>query len=176
MDADEIRRWSDRYDEVYDDDLREIERELNRDLAEQGYITQEQLGEVVRWKLNGQKGRRDLNIEKVNVVPEGFIRRVSEAAFLVDDPVIQLKTLQSIPGIGGATATVVLMFYDPENYAVGDRYIVHEFFGEDRGMRVTDYPKILAELRDRNPGDFDLRTVEKAYYQRYRDEYDAGDW
>ncbi|WP_255470553.1 hypothetical protein [Halorubrum sp. CBA1125] len=43
-------------------------------------------------------------------------------------------------------------------------------------MRVTDYPDILKELRDRNPGDFDLRTVEKAYYQRYRVENDVGDW
>ncbi len=176
MNADEIRRWSDRYDEVYDDDLRRIEQRLNEDLTEQRYMTRDQLEDVVRWKLNGQKGRRDLNIEKVNSVSDEFIRRVSEAAFLVDDPVLKLKTLQSIPGIGGATATVVLRFYDPKSYAVGDRYIVHEFFGEDRGMRVTDYPKILAELRERNPGDFDLRTVEKAYYQRYRDEHDAGDW
>ncbi len=176
MDADEIRSWSDRYDEVYDDDLRGIEQRLNEDLVEQGYITRDQLEDVVRWKLNGQKGRRDLNIEKVNSVPDEFIRRISEAAFLIDDPVLQLKTLQSVPGIGGATATVVLRFYDPGNYAVGDRYIVHEFFGEDRGMRVTDYPKILAELRERNPGNFDLRTVEKAYYQRYRDEHDVGDW
>jgi len=176
MDADEIQRWSNRYDEVYDDDLRKIEDRLNDALPEQGYITRDQLEDVVRWKLNGQKGRRDLNIEKVNSVPDEFVRRVSEAAFLVDDPTLQLKTLQSIPGIGGATATVILRFYDPENYAIGDRYIVHEFFGEDRGMRVTDYPKILAELRDRNPGGFDLRTVEKAYYQRYRDEHDVGDW
>ncbi|WP_096390428.1 DNA glycosylase family protein [Halopenitus persicus] len=176
MDADEIREWSDRYDEVYDEDLQAIEDRLNDVLPEQGYITREQLEDVVRWKLNGQQGRRDLNVEKVNAVPDAFIRRVSEAAFLVDDPTLQLKTLQSIPGIGGATATVVLMFSDPEAYAIGDRYIVHEFFGEDRGMRVTDYPKILAELRERNPGDFDLRTVEKAYYQRYRVENEVGDW
>ncbi|WP_280535411.1 hypothetical protein [Halopenitus sp. POP-27] len=176
MDADEIRYWSDCYDEVYDGDLREIEDRLNDALPERGYITRDQLEDVVRWKLNGQKGRRDLNIEKVNAVPDEFVRRVSEAAFLVDDPTLRLKTLQSIPGIGGATATVILRFYDPENYAIGDRYIVHELFGEDRGMRVTDYPKILKELRDRNPGGFDLRTVEKAYYQRYRDEHGVGDW
>ncbi|SEH59425.1 hypothetical protein SAMN05192561_11057 [Halopenitus malekzadehii] len=176
MDANEIRTWSDRYDEVYDDDLRAIEERLHEALADQESITREQLEDVVRWKLNGQTGRRDRNVEQVRSVPDEFVRRVSEAALLVDDPTLQLKTLRSIPGIGGATATVVLMFYDPENYAIGDRYIVHEFFGEDRGMRVTDYPKILAELRERNPGDFDLRTVEKAYYQRYRVENDVGNW
>ena len=176
MDADEIRDWSEQYDEAYDDDLQAIEERLHDDLTDQQYITRDQLEDVVRWKLNGQAGRRELNIEQVRTVPDEFVQLVSEAAFLVDDPALQLKTLQSIPGIGGATATVVLMFYDPESYAIGDRYIVHEFFGEDRGMRVTDYPKILAELHDRNPDGFDLRTVEKAYYQRYRVENDRGNW
>jgi len=176
MDADDIRYWSDRYDEVYDDDLKPIEERLNETLPDQQYLTQDDLEDVIWWKLDGQKGRRDRNIEKVNTVPDEFIQRVSEAAFLIDDPKVQLKTLRSIPGIGGATATVVLAFYDPETYAVGDRYIVHELLEEDRRMRVTDYPKILAELRDRNPGGFDLRAVEKAYYQRYRDEHDVGMW
>ena len=176
MDTDAIRKWSQRYEEVYDGDLQRIEEQLHESLTEQQYITREQLTDVVRWKLNGQPGRRNRNIEQVNSVPDEFVRRVSEAALLVDDPEIQLKTLKSIPGIGGATATVVLRFYDPEHYAIGDRYIVHEFFGEDRGMRITDYPKILEELRNRNPGDFDLRTIEKAYYQRYRDEHDVGNW
>ncbi|QSG14369.1 hypothetical protein [Halapricum desulfuricans] len=176
MDADEIRDWRDRYDEVYDDELQAIEARLHEDLTDQQYITRDQLEDVVRWKLNGMPGRRERNIKQVQTVPDEFVRLVSEAAFLVDDPALQLKTLKSIPGIGGATATVILMFYDPETYAIGDRYIVHEFFGEDRGMRVTDYPDILEELHDRNPGGFDLRTVEKAYYQRYRIENDVGDW
>lgn len=159
MDADEIRRWSDRYDEVYDDDLQEIEERLNGALPEQGYITRDQLQEVVRWKLNGMPGRRGGNVDRVGSVPDEFVRRVTEAALLVDDPTIQLKTLKSIPGIGPATGTVVLSFYDPEHYGIGDRYILHEFFGDEGQMGVTDYPDILAELRDRNPGDFDLRTV-----------------
>lgn len=94
----------------------------------------------------------------------------------MDDPKIQLETFTSIPGIGSAIATVILAFYDPTNYAVGDRYIVDIFLDEDRGMRITDYPTILEEFRNRNPGDFDLRTVEKAYYQSYRDKHDIGRW
>jgi len=134
------------------------------------------LQEVVRWKLNEMPGRRGGNVDRVGSVPDEFVRRVTEAALLVDDPTIQLKALKSIPGIGPATGTVVLTFYDPEHYGIGDRYILHEFFGEEGQMGVTGYPDILAELRDRNPGDFDLRTVEKAYYQRYRGEHDVGDW
>jgi hypothetical protein len=175
MDADEIRYWSERYDEVYDDDLKRIEKRLNETVRDRRCLTREELEDVIRWKLDGQPGRRDRNVEKANAVPDDFVRLVSEAAFLVDDPKLQLKTLKSIPGVGSATATVVLAFYDPETYAVGDRYVVHELFGEDRQLRVTDYPRLLAAFRDRNPGRFDLRTVEKAYYQRYREERDVGD-
>ncbi|GGL64370.1 hypothetical protein [Halocalculus aciditolerans] len=171
MDRSGITRWATLYEESYDEELHEIEQALHEALQSQGYITQEQLRDVVTWKLDNQAGRRSGNIERVNRVPDAFVRRVSEAALLVDDPAVQLKTLASIPGIGCATATVVLAFYDPERYAVGDRYMVDLFFGEDRQLRVTDYPKLLSELRDRNPGGFDLRTVEKAYYQRYRDEH-----
>jgi hypothetical protein len=102
--------------------------------------------------------------------PEAFVQQVTGAALLPDDPKIQLQTLSSIPGIGDATGTVVLAFYDPAVYAVGDRYLVNVLFGEDRGFRRSDYPELLEELQARNPGDFDLRTVEKAYYRRYQEQ------
>lgn len=171
MDAETVREWAQSYDDSYDEVLHEIERELHQALQEQGYVTRDQLTDVVTWKLDNQAGRRSGNIERVKQVPDAFVRRVSEAALLVDGPEIQLKTLASIPGIGYATATVILTFYDPAQYAVGDRYMVDLFFGEDRQMRVTDYPKLLSELQEQNPGGFELRTVEKAYYQRYREEH-----
>lgn len=176
LDSAEIKRWSDEYDANYDEQLREIEDTLNETLSEQHYITRDQLQQVIAWKLAAQPGRRDTNIERTNAVPDEFIRQLSGAALLVDDPKIQVKALACIPGIGNATATLVLAFYDPENYAIGDRYIVNALLGEDRGMRATDYPKILDELRDCNPGEFDLRTVEKAYYRKYRYDHNVGRW
>lgn len=172
MDTDEIRDRSERYDEAYNDDHQTVEEDLHERLTGQQYITQDQLAKVIGWKLENQTGRRDWFIERMRSVPDEFIRRVSEAALLVDKPKTQLHTIKSIPGIGSATATVVLAFYDPTNYVVGDRYIIDALFGEDRGFRVSDYPTLLEELRDRNPGDFDLRTIEKAYYHRYQEEHD----
>lgn len=172
MDADEIRAWSKRYDDGYSEEHQTIEEDLHERLTEQQYITQDQLAKVISWKLDNQPGRRDRFTEDMRSVPDEFVRLVSEAALLIDDPKQQLHTLDSIPGVGGAMATVVLAFYDPTNYAVGDRYIVDVLFGDSRQMRFSDYPKILAELRQKNLGNFDLRTVEKAYYQRYREEND----
>ncbi|WP_162994014.1 hypothetical protein [Halalkalicoccus subterraneus] len=176
MDHDEVKQWSEQYDANYDPDLKEIEETLTTALGEQHYITQEQLEKVMQWKLNAQRGRRDRYIEWMSEVPAAFVQRISQAAFLVNDPKLQLETLTSIPGIGPATATVVLAFHDPMNYAIGDRYIVAALFGEDRALRFSDYPRLLTELHDRNPGEFDLRTVEKAYYQQYRETHDVGRW
>jgi hypothetical protein len=94
-----------------------------------------------------------------------FVQRISEATFFVDDPEIQPEALTSIPGIGPATATVVLAFHDPMNYAIGNRYMVAALFGEDRALRFSDYPRLLTAFRDRNPGKFGLQTVETASYQ-----------
>ncbi|WP_245634128.1 hypothetical protein [Halalkalicoccus paucihalophilus] len=103
-----------------------------------------------------------------------FVQRICEAAFSVYDPKLQLETLTSIPGIGPATATGVLAVHDPTNYAIGDRYRVAALLGEDRTLQLSDYPRLLTELRDQNPGGFDLWTVETAYYQQYRDTCDVG--
>lgn len=176
MDADEIEDWSEQYDDIYPERLKTIEEEVRSDLREQGYLTPDQLEKVIHWKLDGQGGRGDGYIDDMRRVPDEFVERVTEAALLVDDPQVQVDTIASIPGVGAATATVVLMFYDPEKYAVGDRYLKDEFLDTDRSMRVPDYPKILDELRNRNPGGYDLRTVEKAYWMRYVDENDVGDW
>lgn len=176
MDAEEIEEWSGRYDETYPQRLQAIEEELRSALREQGYLTRDQLEKVIDWKLDGQGGRGDGYIDDMRRVPNEFVEKVTESALLVDDPQVQVDTITSIPGVGAATATVVLMFYDPEVYAVGDRYLKHEFLDIDRSMRVTEYPKILDELRDRNPGDYDLRTVEKAYWMRYTVENSVGDW
>jgi len=170
VDAEEIREYSQRYDEGYSKEHDEIEQRVHNVLDNEGRLTQDDLEDVMRWKLDNQPGRRDRYIEMMRSTPEEFVQHITEAALLPEDPKIQLQTLSSIPGIGDATGTVVLAFYDPTTYAVGDRYIIDALFGEDRGFRRSDYSDLLDELRERNPDEFDLRTVEKAYYRRYQEE------
>lgn len=171
MDAEEIRTYSERYNDYYSDEHQEIEEEVGATLDEDGYLTRDEMADVLTWKLDNQPGRRDRYIGMMRSTPEGFVRRVTEAALLPKNPTIQLQTLSSIPGVGDATGTVVLAFYQPATYAVGDRYMVDALLGEDRGFRRSDYSDLLEELRERNPGEFDLRTIEKAYYRRYQEQH-----
>lgn len=174
MERGHIRDKLRKYDDIYAGELRRIEDELNAALSEQGYITPDQLRMVFDWKFDGMPGRGDYLKGIVRQLPEAFVVNCSKAAFVVDEPKTQLDTLTSIPGVGDATASVILAFYDPERYCVGDRYIVHALLGEQRGMRATDYPKLLEHIDDINTGEFTRREVEKAVYQEYRDTHGKG--
>ena len=176
MDKADIDKWSKRYDDDYEKRLQDIQKDLHSGLHDRGYLTQNDVVDAIRWKLDAQGGRRGGNIEKVRQVPEEFVEKVTAAAFLVDDPRVQVGTLDSIPGVGPATASAILTFYDPENYAVGDKYLMDEFLDKERTMGVSDYPKILQALKDRNPGNYALRTVEKAYWKRYTVKNNVGKW
>jgi hypothetical protein len=70
-------------------------------------------------------------------------------------------------------ATLLLDFSDPSKYVIGDWYPVAVLFDKDRAIGLSDHPRMLAELRDRNPRGFDLQTLEKAVYWKYRDEQDV---
>lgn len=176
MNGDDIEKWSKRYDDEYEQRLQAIQDDLHSALHDRGYLTQEKVLDAIRWKLDAQGGRRSGYIEKVRRLPEKFVEKVTEAALLVDDPKVQVSTLNSIPGVGAATASAILTFYDTENHAIGDQYLMDELLDKERTMSVYDYPKILQALRDRNPGAYDLRTVEKAYWKRYTVENDVGNW
>ncbi len=54
--------------------------------------------------------------------------------------------------------------------------MIAALFGEDRALRLSDYPRILTELHERNPDEYNLRTLEKAYYQQYRATHNIGRW
>jgi len=66
--------------------IRKSKRKLGGALNEKGYLTQDELASVVGWKLDNQPGRRDRYIEMMRSTPKEFVRRVTEAALLPDDP------------------------------------------------------------------------------------------
>lgn len=169
MTESEISQYAERYEDEGTDLDSDIEQELTDVLKDQDYLTKEQVAKCIEWKLQGQTGRRDRYIKMLKEdVSDETVELLTEAAFNEDDPVTQLKILRSLPGIGNATATVLFTFNNPEDYCVGDRYINREILNKDQSVRPSNYVDLLQKLREIGKG-HDLRTVEKAYYRRYRD-------
>lgn len=178
MDADRIEELSDRYDAYIQTELSgetglsTVEENLRTELQEQEYVTQDQLAQILRWKLVNQGGRAERYVQKMRNVPDKFVQHVTTAAFAVDEPQLQIETIAAIPGVGPATASAALAFYNPEDRAVGDRYLMDALLDEDRQLRASDYPDLLSALEEQNPKEFDLRTVEKACYRQYQERHD----
>lgn len=168
--SDEIERLAEAFDdyhhEKYPETRPSVENRLTSLLTNQNYLTTSDVADALEWKLEGQGGRFERYKSQLESVPPDYVELVTEAAFMLDETQQQMKTLYAIPGVGYATATVLMSFNNPADYAVGDRYINEVILGlEDTQITLSNYGYLLDELRKRNPDDFDLRTVEKAYYQ-----------
>ena len=169
---DEIEQLAEAFDEYHHEEYPEthpsVENRLTNLLTKQDHLTTSDVADAMEWKLEGQGGRFERYKSKLESVPPEYVELITEAAFMLDDTRQQMKTLYAIPGVGYATATVLMAFNNPVDYAVGDRYINEVILGlEDTQVTLSNYEDLLSELRKRNPGGFDLRTVEKAYYQAY---------
>lgn len=140
------------------------EGDLIETITQQDHVTSDQLERIIRWKLEGQGGRADLNTERMSSIPQAAVEHITQAAFQINDPQTQLKVLNAIPGVGYATATVILAFHDPDSYAVGDRIINGVVFGEEKYVSPKNYAELLRELEKMRPDGYTLRETEKALY------------
>ncbi len=172
LSAEEISERAKKYDEELSYTDTEIEARITTLLRSQNWLGKSEIADCIRWKLLNQGGRAQLNIERLDEISEGVAKHITKAAFIAKDPKHQIEILSTLPGVGAATATVLLAFNDPENYAVGDRYMNDELLGEDKQITATSYPKLLEKIREAAPDSIPLRTVEKAYFQRYLEEND----
>ncbi|MFC4360251.1 hypothetical protein ACFO0N_20070 [Halobium salinum] len=172
LSATEVDRLAEDFNRYHSQEFPEthpvVEERLTDLLQEQNHLGVDEVADAIRWKLANQPSRRDRYIENLRSVPGKFVEFVTSAAFLVGKTRQQMKTLSAIPGVGYATATVLMTFRNPTEYAIGDRYINEAVLGlVDTQVTLSNYERLLGKLRELNPGEFDLRTVEKAYYMEH---------
>lgn len=166
-----IEEYVENFREEHDESNFEKEKEMRELLEEKDHLSKEELKDCIQWKMQNQGGRATKNVERLEEVDNEVIMLLTEAVFKTDNPKTQVKLLSSLPGVGSATATAVLAFYDPQNYAVGDRYMNSLFLynGEEKGVTPGNYPKLLEKLEELRPEGYSLREVEKACYIKYRE-------
>lgn len=168
LDRQQIQELSEELDQAIQNDypnVASVEEDINSKLDRQNSLNKDDLKRIIEWKMASQGGRASNNKERIEKASEDVIRDVTRAGLAASRPKLQVKILSSLPGIGSATATVILAFNDPGNYAVGDRYINEEFLGEEKAVTPSNYEIFLEELEKVCPEDMSLRLVEKAYYR-----------
>ena len=98
----------------------------------------------------------------------GDLEKVSNEVFNleINQDIKRILLLCGFKGIGTAVASVILTFYDPENYCVVDFHIYQELFGiRPNPLTPEKYVRVLKRLRE-EARKYNLRTrdVEKAYF------------
>lgn len=170
MDKNEILKWNAKYDKEYPKWTAK-EQQLGDKFRETKKLTKFDLQEIVWWKFEWLKGRRDRTLkfveknsdEEINACCQVFNLSPREDSF-------RIGLLDNLHGIGPALASVVLTFHDPKNYGVFDIHVWREFFGKEPKTLFagsSHYIKLLSELRRiANKYDLNARTVEKAYFNK----------
>lgn len=168
MNKEELIYWRDRYNATNSGEDERIERVVGESLRKNGKLSRNELEEIIRWKMANAPGRMVANLKRVRTHTEDFVELITKTALKSKDDKERIKILTTLNGVGVAVASAILSFYDPNNYGVGDRYIMDAFSSRKTVPTTTDYLnifKILREEKERHH--LGVRDIEKAYYQKY---------
>jgi hypothetical protein len=171
MKREELIYWKNKYDKEEDLDNKRDEEELRKKFQENRFITKKDLVRIVKWKFQGRlKGRQNRILNLLKNTEESFIKDVSKLALENEDDEIRLKLFSTISGVGNAISSVILAFYDPQNYGVLDIHAWRRLFGKEpvdifsNSKRAIKFFKKLREISFET--NLSCRDIEKAIYKR----------
>jgi len=173
MEKQELLYWLSKHNNDHREWL-EKEKEIGNRLRETKELTKADLIKIIEWKFEGWGNVLNRELKLVAHVDEQVLKKVSNIVFNLntDYDIERIKRLCGLDhGIGPAVASVILTFFDPENYGVFDFHVWQEVFGEKLGQYThQNYVKLLSKLREiANEYSLKVRDVEKAFYKKNYD-------
>jgi len=169
----EILEWAKKYDREYPWWVKR-ETEVGNRLRANEELSKTDLIEIIEWKFKDLKGRRTRVTKYAKETDDAVLRKVSKLVFDLNKNCdkYKLKLLCIFDGIGVAIASVILTFYDPQNYGVFDIHVWRELFGkEPKNLFTTENClRLFSELRNMSKEyNVPVRTIEKALFKRNYD-------
>ncbi len=170
----EIIFWKNRYDKEEDLYNKGLEEELRKKFRKNNQITKSDLIKIIKWKFQGKLlGRQKRILNLLKTVNDSFIRESSRKAFETSEDKRRLELLSSkeMRGIGNALSSVILTFYDPNNYGILDIHVWRGLFDEKEPSDVFSNSekaiKFFNKLREISlETGFSCRDIEKAYFKK----------
>ena len=180
MQTSEILKWSSLMDELHaeldvEDDS--LERDLIDAIGRKKCLALADLKKAVLWKFSGYQARINRVSGLISDNAAGKVREKTKVAFdrsLPDGERIRglLGDHGGIRGVGGALASVLLSFCEPERFGIFDYHTWNELHREGRlkndgpsDYYAETYEDFLAALRKiQAETGLAVRTIEKGYY------------
>lgn len=169
MEREEILKW------IQEHDRRNLfwiqqEKEIGDRLRESKKLSKVDLQKIIEWKFESNPLVKTVELNRVNRVNEEMLEKVSNEVFSLDvsEDMKRIVLLCGFNGIGPAVASVILTFFDPQNYCVVDFHVYQEVFGfRPKQISVEKYLRLLRKLREEaNRLNLSVRDIEKAYFAK----------
>lgn len=175
MDKEAVLFWRNKYDREEDLYNKGEEEELRKKFKRNCCMRKDDLIKIVKWKFQKRLiGRQKRVLDFVEQVDDKFIKDLSKLAFETNKDELRIKLFCTINGVGPALTSVILTFYDPDNYGIFDIHTWRELFEKepkDLFTKINHITRYFEKLREisRKVG-LPARDVEKAIFKKNYDE------
>jgi len=169
MEREEILEWVDKHDRKNFWWIQQ-EREIGDRLRETKKLSKDDLNKIIEWKFESNPLVKTVQLNRMKKVNEQHLEKVSNEVFNLDvnQDMKRITLLCGFNGIGPAVASVILTFYDPENYCVVDFHVYQEVFGfRPKYLTPEKYIRLLGKLgEEARKYSLNVRDMEKAYFMK----------
>ena len=159
-----ILYWAQKYEDSYDPEDKSDEDRLKKIIKRQGYLTQNNLYDVLNWK-----SPRIRNYAKENVPP--IIVKITRNSFGMEDDRSSIELLLGqkggLRGVGYPVASTILHFAFPDKYPIMDFRVIRSLGIKQPSSYKFDfwenYCKTMRGLSKKHR--LSIRVVEKALWK-----------
>jgi len=131
-------------------------------------LSKDNLYKIIEWKFESNALVKTVQLNRVKKIEEQQLETISNQVFNlnVDHDLQRINLLCIFKGIGPAVASVILTFFDPENYCVLDFHVYQEVFGiRPKSLTPEKYVRLLRRFRgEAKIHNLRVRDIEKAYF------------
>jgi len=174
VDKADFLTWSRKYDKAFGWQAQR-ERELGSKFRKLKSLTCADLASIVEWKLKGDSEKRARTLTLVARNNEATVNRLSSQALSIPscEDGYRMNCLTLLEGISPVLASVILTFFNPQQYCILDVAVWKALLGNPPpNMQTTQsYLKLLAVIRKTAAKqNLDVRVVDKALFKKSIDE------
>ncbi len=174
MDKADFLLWSRKYDKSFGWQAQR-ERELGAKFRRAKLLTKADLAQVVEWKFKEAPEKKAQVLAFVARNDEANVNRLSSQA--LSNPCCEdsyrMNCLTLLEGVSPVLASVILAFFDPQNYGILDVRVWKPLLGNAPPNLYTaqNYIRLLAAIRKTAAKhNLDVRVIDKALYKKSLDE------
>jgi hypothetical protein len=175
LNKNDLDLWSKKYNEDQKESAKKLEEKLGLKFRLTCTMIKTDLLKIIDWKYQDLPRRKNRMLNFINEYDDSFIQDLSKLVFKHEKDEIRLQLLNVIKGVGPATSSVILSFYDPWNYGILDIHAWRELFDTKEPNNLFSNNKhtikFFEKLREISKQTYlPCRDIEKAYYKKNYDE------